>query len=580
MTVTAESLARSLGGRRNGHGGWRAKCPSHNDNDPSFDITTGESGKVVFICRAGCTNDQVLDALKRRGLWPEREASHGRNGANGHATDASLPPHPQFGAPDHRFDYYDRNGHLIGAVCRWNRRDRKEIRPASFDGAKWAWQGFAKPTPLYRLADILKQPNRPVLVVEGEKAAEAAREVAGDITVTTWAHGASAVAQADWSPLKARDVVLWPDADEPGHNAMREAGAALRKAGAHSIRLVKLPDGLPKGWDIADTIPETLDVDNLIKEARDIAAERVAQLGIKSAADLMAREFQPLKMAVPDLIPEGCGLLAGKPKTGKSWLALDCAIAVAGGGYAIGNILCAQGDVLYLALEDTDRRLQGRIRAVLQGAPVPAALCYATEWRRADEGGLEDLRTWLATHPRARLVIIDTLQKIRGARKRDAGIYEEDYRVVAEFKRLADEFTVPIVLVHHLNKEGNSDPVMAVSGTAGITGSADTILVIKREPNDANAILYVRGRDVNEAEVAIRFDNETGRWLKLGKADDWRITEERRAIVRALTDNGGPMFPKEIAAAIGKKQDSVRFLLFKMAKDGTVTKLADGRYSP
>jgi hypothetical protein len=170
---------------------------------------------------------------------------------------------------------------------------------------------------------------------------------------------------------------------------------------------------------------------------------------------------------------------------------------------------------------------------------------------------------------------------LRGARKRDAGVYEDDYRAIAEFKKLSDEFTVPIALVHHLNKEGNaSDPIMAVSGTAGITGSADTILVLAREPNDPNAILYVRGRDVNESEVAIRFDNETGKWLKLGKAEDWRISEERRAIIKVLIDNGGPMHPKDIAEALGKKQGSVRMALRRMVAGRDITQMQDGRYSP
>lgn len=300
-----------------------------------------------------------------------------------------------------------------------------------------------------------------------------------------------------------------------------------------------------------------------------------------SAADLLTRDFRPPKWAVPDIVPEGLSILAGKPKTGKSWLALDFALAVAAGSHAMGTAKCEAGDVLLLALEDTQRRLHGRIRAVLQGSPAPDALVIATEWRRTDNGGLEDLAAWLTSHRAlARMVVVDTFQKVRGARRRDDGVYADDYAATAAFKKLADEFTVPIVLVHHLNKEGNTDPLMAVSGTAGITGSADTILVLKREPNDPHAILYVRGRDVNEAEIAIRFDNETGKWWKLGKADDWRITEERRAIIRALTDNGGAMFPKEIALATRKKQDAVRFLLFKMVKDGTVTKLADGRYSP
>src|SRR4030095_9579039 len=182
------------GGKRNGKG-YRAPCPAHEDKDPSLDIADGISGRPVFICRAGCTNDPVLAARKRRGLWPEGSDDNPKR--NGAVTDIALPPHPQLGQQDHRWDYYDSHGHLIGAVLRWNRASGKEIRPASFDGAKWKWEGFRKPTPLYRLPDILAQPKRAALVVEGEKTAEAARELV-DMNVTPWAHGASAVGQADW----------------------------------------------------------------------------------------------------------------------------------------------------------------------------------------------------------------------------------------------------------------------------------------------------------------------------------------------------------------------------------------------
>ena len=130
---------------------------------------------------------------------------------------------------------------------------------------------------------------------------------------------------------------------------------------------------------------------------------------LTSAADLVARQFKEPKWAVPQIIAEGLTILAGKPKTGKSWAGLDFAVAVAGGYSALGNIDCQQGDVLLLALEDNDRRLHQRLKAVLQGQAAPAALQIATQWRRADAGGLDDLQGWLDAHPHARLVLIDTL---------------------------------------------------------------------------------------------------------------------------------------------------------------------------
>jgi AAA domain len=304
-----------------------------------------------------------------------------------------------------------------------------------------------------------------------------------------------------------------------------------------------------------------------------------AAFSLISAADLVARQFTEPRWAVPQIIAEGLTILAGKPKTGKSWLALDFAVAVAGGYAALGNIECCQGPVLLLALEDNDRRLNQRLKAVLQGQAAPAGLQISTQWRRADAGGLDDLQAWLTATPAARMVAIDTLQMIRGQRSKSEGVYADDYRAISDLKALADKASVPFVVVHHLRKEAASDPLESVSGTAGLTGSADTILVLKREPKDTLGLLYVRGRDVPEAEVAMQFDEATGKWLRLVGADDFRRSKERNAIIRALTDLGEPMTPAEIADAIGKpRNSSIRMLLHRMRKAGDVVKCADGRY--
>jgi len=302
---------------------------------------------------------------------------------------------------------------------------------------------------------------------------------------------------------------------------------------------------------------------------------------LTSAADLVSREFKEPKYAVPQIIPEGLTILAGKPKTGKSWAGLDFAVAVAGGYEALGNIGCKQGEVLLLALEDNDRRLHQRLKAVLQGQRAPAALDIATQCRRADAGGLVDLQKWLSDHPRARLVVIDTLQMIRGERSKINGVYADDYQAIGQLKALADATNVPFLVIHHLRKESTGDPLESVSGTNGITGSADTILVLKREPKDSLGLLYVRGRDVPETEIAMQFDEATGKWLRLVGADDFRRSKERNGIIRALLDFGAPMTPAEIADAIGKPRakSSVRVLLLKMHRSGDVVRCANGRYT-
>jgi hypothetical protein len=522
----------------------------------------------LFKCRAGCDQQAVLDGLRARELW-------GRGGDQ--STDSLV--HADLGRPDVVYRYLDADGGLIGVVCRWEARGtrKKEIRPAQWQDGRWRWKAFENPRPMFRLPDLAAEPDKAVLVVEGEKACDAARELITTHICTTWPGGTGTVEHADIAILKGRDVTLWPDNDAAGRAAMRKL--ADRLVDARSVRGVKLPPGLPPSWDLGDSIPADLDPVALIGRAVNVRAERLAGLGLINAASLLSTNFKPPKWAVPTLVPEGLTIFAGRPKCGKSWLALDVCAAVGGGGNALGSIQCEPGWAIYLALEDTPRRLAGRLRAVLQGAPAPQQLTIATNWRRADAGGIADLRAWLMEHPEARLVVVDTLALIRGEQSgRDRNVYTSDYEAITGFKQLADEFGVAVVLVHHTKKESAADPLDSVSGTHGLTGSADTIIVLDRKPNDLHAMLYVRGRDVPEEEIALQFERETGRWLKLGPAEDFRRSQERREVIRLLSTSVDPLMPVEIASSLERNRAAIRKLLMRMHAAGEVEKLPNGRY--
>src|SRR5215216_2276567 len=132
-----------------------------------------------------------------------------------------------------------------------------------------------------------------------------------------------------------------------------------------------------------------------------------------SAAALMDKELPPVKWAVSGVLPEGVAILAGKPKMGKSWLALGLCVSVAAGGYALGKIPAQCGGALYLGLEDQERRLQRRLKKILAGEAAPGGLEVTWSWPRLDQGGVEALRNYLKERPATRLLVIDTLKKIR-----------------------------------------------------------------------------------------------------------------------------------------------------------------------
>jgi hypothetical protein len=234
--------------------------------------------------------------------------------------------------------------------------------------------------------------------------------------------------------------------------------------------------------------------------------------------------------------------------------------------------------VLYLALEDTPRRMQARLRQVLNGAPTPGRLELKFDWPRLHEGGVGALRAWLERHPDARLIVVDVLKKVRPPERANAGVYGQDYDSVQPLVDLARERGVAILVVHHTRKAGASDVFDEISGSTGLTGAADTMLVLRRSRGRAGAELHITGRDVEERELALSWDPALGLWTVLGEAAEYCLTEERRAIRAALRAAGQALMPWEIAKVTGKSVDSTQKLLGKMTDAGEVRKVGYGRY--
>ena len=312
-----------------------------------------------------------------------------------------------------------------------------------------------------------------------------------------------------------------------------------------------------------------------------------------NAAELLATTLPIPKWAVSGVIAEGVTLLAGPPKVGKSWLALDLAVDIAGTTkVALGGIDVQQGDVLYLALEDTARRLQGRLRKVLGDQPPPHRLHIATEWPGLQQGGAEQLDRWLTDHPDARLVVVDVLAKIRGISTNNGNAYSEDYAVMNQLKVVADRHGVAILVVTHVRKMASVDFLEQVSGTNGIAGAADCTIVLSRTRGEVHGELDITGRDVEETKYAMVWRPDAGRWdldgngLAEAQAAAHRaqittgLSDRSTEIVEFIAQHPDGVKAKAVAEHLGIDQDKVRPYLQRLERTGRILKPSTGLYTP
>ena len=185
-----------------------------------------------------------------------------------------------------RYTYKDADNNVLGYVVRLEDKQGNKITPTlthcqNGKGEKqWRWQGFGNDRPLYGLDQLKAKPNVSVLIVEGEKTCEAAREIFKDHAVVTWSGGSGAVQKSDWSVVKDRSVTIWPDHDQPGLNAASKIAGILKEQGNQAVKIVDVPSTLPHKWDLADKLPDGLDVREILTNSREqvLAKEKIETL--------------------------------------------------------------------------------------------------------------------------------------------------------------------------------------------------------------------------------------------------------------------------------------------------------------
>lgn len=255
-----------------------------------------------------------------------------------------------------------------------------------------------------------------------------------------------------------------------------------------------------------------------------------------SAKDLQDKEFEERYYAVSDMIPEGETVIAAPPKTGKSWLMLDMCLRIANGEDFLG-FKTNKSDTLYLALEDGDNFEQERLNIVLNGQPAPKNFHFVfTNVMPMAEGFLLQLDELLKQLPEVKIVVIDTLQFIKYRLGKQESAYECDYRTGRDLKEYAEKHNLAIVVVTHTTKMIHIEDDMAnVSGTNGVTGAADSVIVLGKEKRtDKEAKMFITGRKVRQSLHNIKFDDHQCRWEYIGVAEitdkDQREAEERELL--------------------------------------------------
>jgi hypothetical protein len=285
---------------------------------------------------------------------------------------------------------------------------------------------------------------------------------------------------------------------------------------------------------------------------------------------------------IQGILMPGTVLLAGKPKVGKSLLALYLGLSVAHGGMALGSIRVEQGDVLYLSLEDHKRRLQKRLKAMMANsdtAPARGTFQFATTWPTIDGGGVEAIEAWLQAHPNAKLVVIDTFVKVRG-RPKTRDVYKADYDAASPLTALAAKYPqVCILIIHHCSKRTDAEDFFdRFQNSTGLTAAVEGGMELCRTRGSSDCTLEIAHKDLEvDTKHAIRLDPYCG-WRLLGEAKAVLLSEERQAVINLLLEAGKPMHYKAIAADLGKKEGTTKKLVWEMARDHQLISTGEGNY--
>lgn len=533
---------------------YNACCPFHQEKNPSFWFNTKNG---MWKCESGCGSGNATTFLARYERIDNGEAWDKLCKLAGvdNAPEVKLPltlseysesKHlpmdflKQLGLgeregtdwqPGHvTIPYYDADGACLAVKQRMNPRNKQ----------RFGWNKGGTVI-LYGVWLDLNKNAKALILVEGESDAQ-----------SLWLHKLPALGvpgatnyQAAWTTryIGDRDVYLHVEPDAGGQKFREKTLQALNDSGfkgrafTFSAKDIDAACKDPSDLHIkyGDRFREVLDP--VLKNAQpvDLAAEcikiheakptdpaqkTVQKLNVYHAADLYGKAIEKPPTIVQGMIPAGLTVLAGAPKRGKSWLSLMLALCVAAGDPFLGA-QTTQGDVLYLDLESKQYRVQDRLNKLLVGR-APESLYITHESDRLEAGLVEQLTMWCEDVQHPVLIIIDTLGRVKGSARRGENAYEGDTRILGDLQKFALQRNLAVVCVHHLRKSmADGDYFERISGSMGITGACDSVMVLQGKRGDPHSVLSISSRDFESAELIIGFEN--GRWsLRSADSESWK----------------------------------------------------------
>lgn len=567
--------------------GWKGHCPAHKDRSPSLSISQAADTRILLNCHANCDIDSICAALnlKTSDLFPPKQPKQ----------QSQTQAKPRYNL-EKVYDYKDETGTLLFQSVRqrlhnpvqFPNEPRKRFRQRAPDGkGDWVWTLQGVRRVLYRLPELLAaDPAATVWICEGEKDVDRLRSLGLIATCNPMGAGKWLDEYSDF--LIDRDCIVIEDNDQPGRGHAESVCQSLFGK-ASKVRKLSFPN-LPEHGDVSDWLDAGSDKDQLIQFADALPewappsstngnghqSQSVIDATLNrivTAQTILETEYPEPKWAVKGVIPEGTTFIAGPPKLGKSIFALNIAVSVSEGGKALSYFDVEQGAVLYLALEDGERRIKKRLEKLVT-KQLSDKLEVVTRWPRINQGGLEAIEEWIRRHPDARLLIVDTFKMLRPMRNqnKNANTYDMDYEDVSPLTDLTTQYCIALGIVTHTRKAFADDPLAMVSGSFGFTGAADGALILTRQRNQRTATLTVIGRDVEEQELALEFRPDRFLWSALGKSNEVRQSNERQDILDLLKDSEELLTPAEIASMLDRSAsaNAIRNLLWKMKKAGDV----------